>query len=192
MIKVQSSNSSWRRILQVVNYCVFVMYRQTNQWYSVMYHTRINGIPPDRRKLYLPDGGPLITDNGTMVYHQDFQVDEVSASLIFDSDSFVRWLWTIRTLHEWIFDIFTEWIIVSHHIVREMSISTMKLRMKRSQFYLLGRKYHSVSKLQIPLVDKKLHTYLFGDKKAEITEAKARDLISKQFDWLKPSTWRSS
>ena len=69
-----------------------------------------------------------------------------------------------------------------------MSISTMKLRIKISQFYLLGRKYHSVSKLQIPLVDEKLQTYLFGDKKAEITEAKARDLISKQFDWLKPST----
>ena len=71
----------------------------------------------------------------------------------------------------------TEWIIVSHRIVKEMSISTMKLRIKRSQFYLLGRKYHSVSKLQIPLVDQRLHTYLFGDKEAEITEHKGRDHI---------------
>ena len=63
----------------------------------------------------------------------------------------------------------------SSHIVKEMSISLMKLRVKRSQFYLLGRKYHSVSKLQIPLVDHKLHTYLFGEKEAEISESKARD-----------------
>ena len=73
-------------------------------------------------------------------------------------------------------DIFSSrWIIVSHCIVKEMSISLMKLRVKRSQFYLLGRKYHSVSKLQIPLVDHKLHTYLFGEKEAEISESKARD-----------------
>ena len=96
------------------------------------------------------------------------------------------WFWLIRAItlnnsdaSRLNFRIFvlTEWIIVSHCIVKEMSISTMKLRIKRSQFYLLGRKYHSVSKLQIPLVDQRLHNYLFGDKEAEITEHKGRDHI---------------
>ena len=76
-----------------------------------------------------------------------------------------------------------------------MSISTMKLRIKRSQVYLLGRKYHSVSKLQIPLVDQRLHTYLFGDKKAEIPDNKARDHVFMQFSllvfWLKIFVLRS-
>ena len=71
----------------------------------------------------------------------------------------------------------SELVTLSHFVVKEMSITLMKFRIKRSQFYLLRRKYHSVSKLEIPLVDHKLHTYLFGNKEAEISEDKARDHV---------------
>ena len=79
------------------------------------------------------------------------------------------------------------WVILSHYVVKEMTISLMKLRIKRSQFNFLRRKYHSVSKLEIPLVDHKLHTYLFGNKEAEISEDKARDHVE-----LHSTIWNSN